>query len=279
VNVDVDSAMAEFERMKSSLPAEDGEEDGTPPAGAMLVTVDLPPAMHATHGPTVTVAVDPTTESVADLKAKVAAQTGVPPSEQDLAFGGSAIDAPSMATDVAMDGPIPDTVPPVPVPEPVPTPVPAVPQLVPTPVAEDDAADMATKVAFAETAVTDKTVDEPANSNDGDMSDGDAVLVTDKMVVEAQPKPVESPELSGMEQVKAMLKSMGFLDETLIDAVIAKHGEDIDSCASELATASEWASLLDDLAEMGFQDRERNKTLMLKNSGNIKRTVKDLIEA
>jgi len=167
----------------------------------------------------------------------------------------------------------------------VPTPAPATPQLVPTPVAADDAAaDVPTDVAFAEQAVTVKPVDEPATSNDGtsndgNISDSDAVLVTDKMVVEAQPKPVETPELSGIEQVKTMLKSMGFLDETLIDAVIAKHGEDIDSCASELATASEWASLLDDLAEMGFEDRERNKTLMLKNGGNIKRTVKDLIEA
>jgi len=100
------------------------------------------------------------------------------------------------------------------------------------------------------------------------------------MVIEAQPEANAAPEvLSGVAQVKATLKSMGFVDDTLIDVVIAKHGEDIDSCASELATASEWASLLDDLAEMGFEDRKRNTTLMLKNGGNIKRTVRDLIEA
>jgi len=30
---------------------------------------------------------------------------------------------------------------------------------------------------------------------------------------------------------------------------------------------------------MGFKNRELNKTLMLKHGGNIKRTVKDLVEA
>merc|ERR1719248_416314 len=142
----------------------------------------------------------------------------------------------------------------------------------------DTAPETAPGVAVAEVVGADKAVDEPSPMNDGNISDGDAVLVDDSMVIEAKAN-APPPVLSGVAQVKAMLKSMGFLDETLIDAVIAKHGEDIDSCASELATASEWSSLLDALAEMGFEDRERNKTLMLKNGGNIKRTVKDLIEA
>lgn len=100
------------------------------------------------------------------------------------------------------------------------------------------------------------------------------------MVVDAQPEAdVALETLTGASKVKASLKSMGFLDDTIIEAVVAKHGDDIDSCATDLAAASEWDSLLDDLAEMGFEDRELNKTLMLKNHGNIKRTVKDLIEA
>merc|ERR1712224_264102 len=74
------------------------------------------------------------------------------------------------------------------------------------------------------------------------------------------------------------LKAMGFLDEVMLEAVVAKHGDDIDACATDLAKASEWDGLLDDLIEMGFDDRERNKVLMLKNNGNIKRTVKDLVE-
>merc|ERR1719248_401396 len=142
----------------------------------------------------------------------------------------------------------------------------------------DTAPETAPGVAVAEVVGADKAVDEPSPMNDGNISDGDAVLVDDSMVIEAKAN-APPPVLSGVAQVKATLKSMGFVDDTLVDAVIAKHGEDIDSCASELASASEWVSLLDDLAEMGFADRERNKTLMLKNGGNIKRTVKDLIEA
>jgi len=135
---------------------------------------------------------------------------------------------------------------------------------------------------------TPMATDKPAGGNS---SDEDTVLVTDKMVVEAQPmadvatptpppaSPPPAPPLGGADLVKASLKAMGFLDDTMIETALAKHGEDLDACATALAAVSEWDSLLDDLAEMGFEDRELNKTLMLKNDGNIKRTVKDLIEA
>ena len=46
----------------------------------------------------------------------------------------------------------------------------------------------------------------------------------------------------------------------------------------DLAAASEWEALLADLSEMGFADVEKNKVLMLKHAGNIKRTVKELVE-
>jgi len=80
--------------------------------------------------------------------------------------------------------------------------------------------------------------------------------------------------------VKAELLGMGFTDEGLIDAVIAKNGsEDLETCVRDIAAATEWDPLLDDLEEMGFANRELNQSLMLKNGGNIKRTVKDLVEA
>lgn len=80
------------------------------------------------------------------------------------------------------------------------------------------------------------------------------------------------------EGVKAALATMGFTDATMVDVAITKHGADLDACASDLALATEWDSLLDDLAEMGFQNRELNKTLMLRHDGNLKRTVKALVE-
>jgi len=79
--------------------------------------------------------------------------------------------------------------------------------------------------------------------------------------------------------VMASLLAMGFKDTVMNEAAIATHGEDIEACARALAAATEWDSLLDDLVEMGFTNLELNKTLMLKNAGNVKRTVKDLVEA
>merc|ERR1719198_1092531 len=80
------------------------------------------------------------------------------------------------------------------------------------------------------------------------------------------------------EAVKAALGAMGFTDAPLVEAVITKHGADLEACARDLAAASEWDALLDDLAEMGFEDAELNKRLMLKHNGNVKRTVKELVE-
>jgi len=79
--------------------------------------------------------------------------------------------------------------------------------------------------------------------------------------------------------VMADLLAMGFKDTVMNEAAIATHGDDIEACTRALAAASEWDSLLDDLVEMGFTNLELNKTLMLKNAGNVKRTVKDLVEA
>jgi len=110
----------------------------------------------------------------------------------------------------------------------------------------------------------------------------DGVLVTETMIIEALPAAEAAAGPSGGGEplsVKASLVAMGFTDPTMVDAVLAKNGDDLEACAADLAAASEWDSLLDDLHEMGFANRELNKTLMLKNGGNIKRTVKDLVEA
>lgn len=70
---------------------------------------------------------------------------------------------------------------------------------------------------------------------------------------------------------------MGFADKALIETVIEKNGPDLVSCARDLISLNEWDSMLDELAEMGFEDRHLNKKLMVKNNGSIKRTVKDLV--
>lgn len=44
-----------------------------------------------------------------------------------------------------------------------------------------------------------------------------------------------------------------------------------------MGSLSEWNTLLDDLAEMGFTDREKNKMLMVKHNGSVKSTVKELV--
>jgi len=61
--------------------------------------------------------------------------------------------------------------------------------------------------------------------------------------------------------------------------VVRQHGDDLDACTRVLSEAREWGGHLNDLVEMGFNDRERNAELLLKNRGNVKRTVRDLIEA
>jgi len=76
----------------------------------------------------------------------------------------------------------------------------------------------------------------------------------------------------------ASLAAMGFTDAGLVQVVLDKHGADLAACARDLAAATEWEAELDDLEEMGFANRELNKTLMLKHSGNVKRTVRELVE-
>merc|ERR1719335_149739 len=90
--------------------------------------------------------------------------------------------------------------------------------------------------------------------------------------------PIDEIDTSTPEGVKLALAAMGFSDGALVDVAVGKHGADLEACARDLAAATEWDNLLDDLAEMGFHNRELNKTLMLKHDGNLKRTVKELVE-
>jgi len=72
---------------------------------------------------------------------------------------------------------------------------------------------------------------------------------------------------------------MGFTDESMVNIAVNKHGPDLQACARDLVSlTSEWQSLLDDLADMGFANRDLNKTLILQHDGNLKRTVKALVE-
>jgi hypothetical protein len=114
----------------------------------------------------------------------------------------------------------------------------------------------------------------------------DGVLVTEGMALEAAAATAPSaahvevtdPDPNTPAGVALALKGMGFADSSLIEAAIAKHGCDIAQCAASLAVASEWDQALDDLEEMGFPSRELNKTLMFQNDGNLKRTIKALVE-
>ena len=70
----------------TGVPPEDQTLSYAPPPET-FVTVDLPSSLHATHGPTVLLAVAPSVATLADLKAKVEAQTGVPPADQAMQLG------------------------------------------------------------------------------------------------------------------------------------------------------------------------------------------------
>jgi len=116
----------------------------------------------------------------------------------------------------------------------------------------------------------------------------DGVLVTEADAVDddAPPTTVTAAAAAGeggtgdmtLAKVTAELAAMGFTDRALVDVVLGKHGTDLNACARDLAAATEWEAQLDDLEEMGFANRELNKALMLKHNGNVKRTVRELVE-
>ena len=62
-------------------------EEALQPAPAENVHVNLPPSMQEKHGPSLHFAMDPLTQTVADLKAQIEVATGVPPSQQLVLLG------------------------------------------------------------------------------------------------------------------------------------------------------------------------------------------------
>ena len=172
--------------------------------------------------------------------------------------------------------------------------------------ADEDDVDVSADGAVAthkESVVEAAAAPKEAATDDGNMSDVSESVLVDVVDGEAAAQPSSSPSSSSPSRpaskpasskppeaeaaassspaeggVAAALAAMGFTDEAMVQIAINKHGDDLDACAADLAQASEWDSLLDDLAEMGFANRELNKTLMLRHDGNLKRTVKALVE-
>ena len=75
---------------------------------------------------------------------------------------------------------------------------------------------------------------------------------------------------------------MGF-DPKSVDLVLEKNNGVypasalLEAATCDLVQLSEWDEMLSDLEEMGFDDRELNTRLIMKNNGSVKRTVKDLV--
>merc|ERR1719223_531446 len=88
-----------------------------------------------------------------------------------------------------------------------------------------------------------------------------------------QPPPPSQDSLS------AKLLEMGFTDAEMVAHVLDKNGPqpDIDDCCRDLGSLSKWEHMLDDLVEMGFEDRGKNMKVMLKHNGSLKSAVRELV--
>ena len=95
----------------------------------------------------------------------------------------------------------------------------------------------------------------------------------DVLALEAQ----KSNEVGPVAEAGAQLFQMGFTDAEMVTLVLEKHGPDLDACARDLSTLSDWGSLLADLREMGFEDVEKNKRLVVKHNGSLKSTIRELV--
>merc|ERR1712146_650816 len=87
-----------------------------------------------------------------------------------------------------------------------------------------------------------------------------------------------------MGNVMAELMAMGYDDTALLQEVVSKSEQEnagkacLSDCVHDLTLVNEWDYLLDDLSEMGFENREVNRSLLLHNKGNIKRVVHELVK-
>lgn len=146
------------------------------------------------------------------------------------------------------------------------------------------------------TALSSTTLDPPTTAAEVSCGGSDAqsedgmVLVTEADVAAATPSGTAPVAVSNAMEPEPVLdtkpmcattntlEAMGFTDKALIEAAIVKHGDDIAACAASLTAINDWDQALDDLEEMGFPSRDLNKVVMLQNDGNLKRTVKALVE-
>lgn len=58
---------------------------------------------------------------------------------------------------------------------------------------------------------------------------------------------------------------------------VLRLNEDMEQSVDDSGISDEWDTILVELQEMGFSDKEKNKIVLEKNNGSIKRTVMDLI--
>lgn len=58
---------------------------------------------------------------------------------------------------------------------------------------------------------------------------------------------------------------------------VLRLNEDMEQSGDDSGISDEWDTILVELQEMGFSDKEKNKIVLEKNNGSIKRTVMDLI--
>jgi len=103
-----------------------------------------------------------------------------------------------------------------------------------------------------------------------------------KMKAPEEATPANDKETAAGPSVTEELLLMGF-DPKAIELVLQKHRgiyphtNLLETATRDLVTLSEWDTMLSDLEEMGFADRDLNAQLIVKNNGSVKLTVKDLV--
>ncbi|KAL3695030.1 hypothetical protein R1sor_008681 [Riccia sorocarpa] len=74
------------------------------------------------------------------------------------------------------------------------------------------------------------------------------------------------------------LEAMGFTDRALNVELLKANALDLRKTVDSLCEAEDWAPALTELTEMGFNDSDMNRRLMIKYGGNMKRVVKELVQ-
>merc|ERR550514_2539468 len=139
----------------------------------------------------------------------------------------------------------------------------------------------AAAVAMGEAVPMDGAAPVPAWPGNDAASDGsfcaveadEAAEAADKMATDKTTAAEAGEADKAAEAVAAELASMGFTDEPVVRFVIDRNHAELEACARELATLSEWDESVGDLVEMGFDDVALNKRLLIKHGGSVKAAV------